>query len=223
MTRALLVVERVAERRADRLPDARLHAGAGREADLGQVGVVDVARQHADRRRRGPPRARRRPRAAARTSRSKDSPNAGQCSRSSAWRSFSPSARRRLAPGAVADRLVPGLEVVQRRAHDQRQRRADQQVVDVAGGVLLDPAPLVGVDHRALAGVEHAPGARVDHHERARGRCRGRSSSACPRPPRSAWKAKSRRMSPASSAVAHALVERRTSPRSRGERLPRCW
>ena len=71
----------------------------------------------------------------------------------------------RRAPGALADRLVPGLEVVHPGREQQRQRRADQEVVAVAGGVLLDPAPLVLVDHAALAGVEHAPGARVDHHQ----------------------------------------------------------
>ena len=50
--RPLLVVERVAERRARRLPRRRAHAGALRERDLGEVGVVDVARQRDDRGRR---------------------------------------------------------------------------------------------------------------------------------------------------------------------------
>ena len=49
---ALLRAERVAERRAGRLPDARLHAAALREADLGQVRVVHVAGEHDDRARR---------------------------------------------------------------------------------------------------------------------------------------------------------------------------
>src|SRR3954466_10112744 len=45
---ALVRVEWVAERRADRLPDRGAHAGPLRERQLRQVGVVDVAREDAD-------------------------------------------------------------------------------------------------------------------------------------------------------------------------------
>ena len=69
------------------------------------------------------------------------------------------------APGALAHRLVPGLEVVHPRREQQRQRRADQQVLAVAARVLLDPAPLLLVDHAARVRVEHPARARVDHHE----------------------------------------------------------
>ena len=96
--------------------------------------------------------------------RSSDIPNAAQCSRSRPWRSFSPSSAAGPAPGAVADRLVPGLEVVQRRRQQERQRRPDQQVVEVAVRVLLEPLPLARVEHRAVLGrVEHPARARVDH------------------------------------------------------------
>ena len=100
------------------------------------------------------------------TMRSSEEPNAAQCSRSSALADLLAGERRRLAPGAVADRLVPRLQVVQGGCEQQRERRAEQQVVEVALGVVLEPLPLVGVEHRALLGrVEHPPGARVDHHQ----------------------------------------------------------
>ena len=68
-------------------------------------------------------------------------------------------------PRPVAHRLVPRLEVVHPGREQQRQRRADQQVLAIAARVLLDEAPLLLVDHAALAGVEHPARARVDHHE----------------------------------------------------------
>src|ERR687887_2291369 len=51
---ALLGAERVAEGRAGRLPDVRRDTAALRERDLGEVGVVHVAREDDDRARRGP-------------------------------------------------------------------------------------------------------------------------------------------------------------------------
>ncbi len=96
--------------------------------------------------------------------RSSEDPNAAQCSRSSRLAHPLAGGRRDLAPGAVADRLVPRLQVVQAGREQERQRRADQQVVELAVRVLLEPLPLVRVEHRALVRrVEHAAGARVDH------------------------------------------------------------
>ena len=113
--RALAVVERVAERRAGRLVDRRAHPGAAREPDLGQVGVVHVARQRDDRRRRRAVRARRR-----RAHELHDAVERGAERRPVLEVERLPDLlaqqRRRLAPGAVADRLVPGLQVVQARA-----------------------------------------------------------------------------------------------------------
>jgi hypothetical protein len=62
-------------------------------------------------------------------------------------------------PRAVADRLVPRLQVVQAVAEQQRQRRRDDEVVVAADEALLDPLPLVVVDHAPAALLEHAAGA----------------------------------------------------------------
>ena len=74
-------------------------------------------------------------------------------------------ARGEAAPRAGADRLVPGLDVVDARGHEDGQRARDDQVVVGAARVLGDPLPLLLVDHVALAVGEHARGARVDHDE----------------------------------------------------------
>ena len=61
-----------------------------------------------------------------------------------------------LAPGALANGLVPRLDVVEAGRHEHRQRVDQQQVVVAAAGVLLDPRPLVVIGHRAMR-VERAP------------------------------------------------------------------
>ena len=67
------------------------------------------------------------------------------------------------APGALGQRLSEGLDVVESRRHQQRQRGADQQVVDVAAHPLVEPGHLLVVEHRAPVGLEHPRGSRVDH------------------------------------------------------------
>jgi hypothetical protein len=51
--------------------------------------------------------------------------------------------RRRPAPGPVADCFVPRFQVVQTVEQQQRQRRGDQQVVEIAGDTVFDPRPLL--------------------------------------------------------------------------------
>jgi len=68
----------------------------------------------------------------------------------------------------------PGRDVLEQPRHavhhEDGQRRADQQVLDIADALLLEPLPFVVVDHRALVLVmpmarvaQHTPGAGVDH------------------------------------------------------------
>ncbi len=82
--------ERVPEGRADELVDAAVLRDEPAQRHLGDVGVVDVAADQRDEAGGGWPSA---PAAASRSSciiRSNDRWKAGQCSRSSARRSFSP-------------------------------------------------------------------------------------------------------------------------------------
>ena len=51
-----------------------------------------------------------------------------------------------LAPRAAGERLVPGLDVVQARGEQERERGADEQVVDVAAHLLVEPGHLVVVE-----------------------------------------------------------------------------
>ena len=69
-------------------------------------------------------------------------------------------------PRAVADPLVPPLQVVDAAGHERRQRRPDEKVSGVGVAVVDDPRPLVVVDDRAFPRLEHAPVAGVDHDER---------------------------------------------------------
>ena len=98
-------------------------------------------------------------------SRSNDSLNAAQCSRSTPRRSRSREPRGDLAPAPVADRLVPRLEVVDPVRHEDGQRARDHEVVERAARVVDDPVPLLLVDHLAAAVGEHARGARVEDEE----------------------------------------------------------
>ena len=140
----------VVDRRAGQLVHRGAHVRA--EAGPGHVRVVHVAGEHADRGRRRvrrpgadpvaarPPPARRAGRTA-RPARRTSGWNAAQCSRSTARRSFSANAAAR-GRGRVGQPLVPGLQVVDGRRQQPRQRRADHQVVVVAVGLVDEPAPL---------------------------------------------------------------------------------
>ena len=91
--------------------------------------------------------------------------NAAQCSRSTARRRRSPSRPRAEPQRAVADGLVPRLEVVDAVRHEDRQGARDDQMVERAVRVLDDPVPLVGIDHVAPPFDENAGRARVDHQQ----------------------------------------------------------
>ena len=54
---------------------------------------------------------------------------------------------RERTPRAIADGLVPRLEVVDARWQEDRQRRRQYQVVESTAGVLGDPLPFLLVDH----------------------------------------------------------------------------
>ena len=69
---------------------------------------------------------------------------------------------RRPAPALGADRFVPGLEVMDSRCHEYRERARDHQVIEVPVRVLDQPLPFFVVDHLALLVAEDTGGARVD-------------------------------------------------------------
>jgi hypothetical protein len=69
------------------------------------------------------------------------------------------------APGSRADGFVPGLEVVDPRRHEDRERARDHEVVEFTEGMLDQPVPFLFVDHLALFVAENAGGARVDDEE----------------------------------------------------------
>ena len=130
--------------------------------------------------------------------------------------------RGQASPGARADRLVPGLELVDPGRHEHGQGARDDQVVVGAARVLDDPVPLLGVDHVAAALGEHARRARVDHDQ--------------PRAPEVAVEREAarrrlavdgvRELAQARAAVlvaAEISASRRSSASSGGARLPRCW
>ena len=68
-------------------------------------------------------------------------------------------------PGAVADGLVPGLEVVDAWRKEDRQARRQYQVVESTVGMVGDPVPLFLVDHVSSPLDGDARRARVDHQE----------------------------------------------------------
>ncbi len=166
---------------ASRRPGRR-GCGARRpaEADIAQVGVMDVAGEDDDRgRRRAPtaacaisPRRSRR--------RSKDWLKEAQWSKSTARRSFSPARARQRSPGAVAVRARSrprdggsrgrgGRGPSSRSAGGRSRRRACSTTQSHSSSST----------HRAPSLLEHPPGAGVDEDRPRAGRSRGRSSSAC--------------------------------------------
>ena len=146
-------------------------------ADLGDVGVVHVAGQEGDRAGRLA-RARRAPPARpCRAPRRSPSWKAAQCSRSRARRIFSPHLATRGPQAPVGHRLVDRLEVVDALRDEERQRRADEQVVDVAAQLAVEPGHLVVVEDRALVRLQHPGRPRVHHHEPWTRPGRGRSST----------------------------------------------
>ena len=123
--------------------------------------------------------------------------NAAQCSRSNACRSCSPTRAAALPHAPLADALAERLDMVQPRREQERQRRADDDVVEAALQLVVEPGHLRRVEDRAVLRLEHARGPRVDHDQpdlrcRSRGRsstgssrARGRPRSARRRGPRS--------------------------------------
>ena len=61
--------------------------------------------------------------------------------------------RRRTAPRPLGRGLVERLEHVQALGHEERQRGADEQVLDVAAQLVIEPAQFVRVEHRAVIGT----------------------------------------------------------------------
>ena len=62
----------------------------------------------------------------------------------------------RALPYGNGDRLAPRLGIVQAGGQQERQRGADQQVVDVTAHLPVEPFELGVVEHRAVARVEYA-------------------------------------------------------------------
>ncbi len=60
------------------------------------------------------------------------------------------SARRALAPASVGYRLVPRLHLVQTTGQEVRQRRTDEEVVDVTAREVVEPGPLRLVEQCSL-------------------------------------------------------------------------
>ena len=129
---ALFRVERVAVGRADGLVDGALHAGLGPEGDVAEIGMVDVAGEQHDRGRRLAALA------GADLFEQLAQALEGELEGGPVVEVDGPpqllaAARDRAAPGAVAEALVPGLEVVEaggeqvgdrgRRAAGGRSRR----------------------------------------------------------------------------------------------------
>ena len=153
--------------RADRLVDGAPHAGLGREGDLAEVGVVDVAGEDA----RSTPAAR--PLAGAdlassRASASNESRNAGPVVEVERPAQLLAEPLATAAPGAVADRLVPGLEVV------EAGRRAGRAAWWRSAGGRSRPRAWSTIQSHSSSStiarrssVEHPPGAGVDRRSAA--------------------------------------------------------
>jgi len=63
--------------------------------------------------------------------------------------------RAPVAPGALDERLVPRLEVVQAGREQVREGRPHEQVPEAASHLLVEPGELVGVEHGAALRLEH--------------------------------------------------------------------
>ena len=66
-------------------------------------------------------------------------------------------------PAPVAQRLVPGLEMVDAVGQEHRKRARDHEMVEGAARVLDDPVPFGLVDHLAAALGENPRRPRVEH------------------------------------------------------------
>ena len=65
-----------------------------------------------------------------------------------------PRAAAALSPRALRERLAERLEVVQAAREQERERRADEEVVDVAAQLLVQPGRLVGIEECPVVRVE---------------------------------------------------------------------
>ena len=161
--RALGRPQRVADRRAHQLVDAARHDRADRGSQS-RPRTRSECRPTAPRSLPElPPASERRDRTTVARRCRRTLLNAAQSSMSAFTRSHSPNLRpgRPHAPSQIASLHI--LQVVQTAGHEHRQRRTDQQMIDVDAACLDHPAPLVVVAPSA--------GCRV----RARGRCANRS------------------------------------------------
>ena len=101
-------------------------------------------------------------------SRSNDSPNAGQWSKSRGSAHLLGPRGPRSRPMRRARPPRPNARRGGARRQDQRVRGADQQVVEVAFEVCLEPFPFRVVEHGAPLLVEHPADARVEHDQPGR-------------------------------------------------------
>src|SRR4051794_38132026 len=155
---ALMAVERVAQRRAHRLVHGRPRAVRRRELGPREIGVVHVAgEEHDARRRRAVPAGRdaieQVLEVAQRLSERRPVLEVERLAHLLA------EARRDTTPRTLADGLVPRLDEVHAAAEERGQRRAEQQVVERAVRPAFDALPLLFVDHVAAVRAQHAPGA----------------------------------------------------------------
>ena len=169
---------------------ADLHARARREADLGQIGVVDVAGQHADRRRRLAAAARARPRRSRSHMRAEGRPGTpasargrapGAASRRAAWRP-GPTRRRQTTSFQASSQCIAGPMISGSDVPISRWSTSP-----VACSVIQSHSS--GSTIERLPGVEHPAGARVDHHHARRADVAAVAPARALRPPRRpAWR-----------------------------------
>ena len=127
---------------------------------------MDVARQHADRRRRLDPVPTRADAAQEARQAVERRPERRPVLEVDGSPQPLPEARHHPAVASRGDGLVPGLEVVQRPGQEPRDGGADDEVVVVAVlDLLLDPAELLLADHRVPAVGEDPAAPRVDDQE----------------------------------------------------------
>ena len=218
-----LRVERVAVGRADRLDDGALDPSLGPEADLAQIGVVDVPGEDRDRGRRAAPLAR------ADLLEQFAEAVEGESGRRPNGRSR-PLAAASLRPGRPSFPSAPSQTRSFQASSWWKPGESrygtvvrDHQVVEVAVAVLDDPVPHLVVEHRAPLLGQHPRGSGV-HEDRPdsvdvatvgpAGAGRGRVDLVPP----------SRRSVSAGFLVAAHLRVDLVSRRARvGERLPICW
>src|SRR5436190_15999173 len=154
--------QRVVERRADRLVDGGAGIRPWREVHRGQVAVVDVTAEHGDRSGRAALLPRRQP-GQEPLELAERRAEGGPVLKVKLAAYPLADAGGALAPGALADGLVPRLQAVDAVREQQRQRTGEHHVVPVAGHRLGDPLPLRLAHHQPPPFVEHPAAARVDH------------------------------------------------------------